>query len=171
MQVFWRKTLPLCFSTSLRQNSSTQLLKDRAELSQSSPLCLRKQCINQLKTPQIQSMKYTSLFYNQQCWSITELFFFTFMLHQKLFFPWERSEGIKRNPKLQWKMCILSTVGGKLTVQTGYLKWLRTGLHLCPLDWVLIIYKAVLPLTWTSLDSQLRKPRVAITGLLLTSKW
>lgn len=67
-------------------------------------------------------MKYTSLFCNQQCWSIIEFSFFLFFwTSSKTFFTWE-SEWIKRTPKLQWKMCNLSPAGGKLTVQTGYLK-------------------------------------------------
>lgn len=94
-------------------------------------------------------MKYTSLFYSQQRWSIIELSLsFLLVFIKNYFFLEKESEGTKRNPKLQWKMCNLSTAGGMLTVQTGYLKRLRTGLHLCPLDRVMIIYKAGLALTW-----------------------
>lgn len=39
-------------------------------------------------------------------------------------------------------MCNLFTAGEMLTVQAGYLKWLKTSLHLWPLDEVMIIYLA-----------------------------
>lgn len=73
------------------------------------------------------------------------LFLFFGASSKTIFFHGKESEGIKRNPNLQWKMCKLSTAGEKLTVQTGYLKWLKTGLPLCPLVEVMIIYLAGLP--------------------------
>lgn len=96
-------------------------------------------------------MKYTSLFCNQQHWSIIE-FSFSLGFIKNYFFHEKESEGIKRNPKLPWKISNLFTAGGRLTVQTRYLKRLRAGFHLHPLNEGTIICKAVLPLAWTSLD-------------------
>lgn len=120
-------------------------------------------------------MKYTSLFYNQQRWSIIELSFLLSFIKNNFFHEIE-SAGIKKYLKLHWKVCNLSTAGGKLTVQTGYLKWLTTGLHLCPLNGVMIIYKAGLPLTWTlrmaTKETQGCYDRSFInTKVIISNKW
>lgn len=103
-------------------------------------------------------------------------FFLSFPLGFIKNYFFHEKEGNKKKLKLQWKMCNFSTAGEKLTAQTGYLKWLRTGLHLCPLGEGLIIYLAGLSLTWTSLDGHKRNPRLLDrpfinTKVVISNKW